>query len=249
MGKNGPNRKVANSLVALSSAAILAVYAAGYVRTRSAADRFAEEAIGRRTAVPAPQAGTEAIGSAAAVEPDTRIVAPSPAAAPASPKPRSVDVVPPRPAAASEPLVSPPPDEPIADITPVPDAPAAQTVPTGGEPALLAEPATPPPAEQSTAETPTEPSAVAKVQYRDGTYLGWGSCRHGDIQATVVIEAGRIVSARISQCQTRYPCSWIDNLPPEVANRQGPPVNYVSGATESSDAFWYAVVEALSKAK
>src|SRR6476646_11135946 len=37
-------------LVALSSAAILAVYAAGYERTRSAADRFAAEAAPRRTA-------------------------------------------------------------------------------------------------------------------------------------------------------------------------------------------------------
>src|SRR5215471_1514577 len=42
------------ALVALSSAAILAVYAAGYERTRSAADRFAAEAAPRRTAAGAP---------------------------------------------------------------------------------------------------------------------------------------------------------------------------------------------------
>lgn len=84
--------------------------------------------------------------------------------------------------------------------------------------------------------------------YADGTYQGWGSCRHGDIQAEVVIAQGRIVSARISQCRTRYPCSLIERLAGEVVNLQGPPVTYVSGASDSSDAFQYAVLEALSHA-
>ena len=35
----------------------------------------------------------------------------------------------------------------------------------------------------------------------------------------------------------------------EVAERQSPEVDYVSGATQSTNAFYYAVVEALSKAK
>ena len=34
-----------------------------------------------------------------------------------------------------------------------------------------------------------------------------------------------------------------------VAQRQSPEVDYVSGATQSTNAFYYAVVEALSKAK
>jgi hypothetical protein len=38
--QSGSNKKVANSLVALSGAAVLAVYSAGFVRTRSAANRF-----------------------------------------------------------------------------------------------------------------------------------------------------------------------------------------------------------------
>jgi uncharacterized protein with FMN-binding domain len=41
----------------------------------------------------------------------------------------------------------------------------------------------------------------------------------------------------------------IDRLPPEVAERQSPEVDYVSGATQSANAFYYAVVDALSKAK
>ena len=41
----------------------------------------------------------------------------------------------------------------------------------------------------------------------------------------------------------------IEKLPPQVAQRQSPEVDYVSGATQSTDAFYYGVVEALSKAK
>jgi uncharacterized protein with FMN-binding domain len=41
----------------------------------------------------------------------------------------------------------------------------------------------------------------------------------------------------------------IENLPPEVAQRQSPEVDYVSRATQSTNAFYYAVVEALGKAK
>jgi uncharacterized protein with FMN-binding domain len=65
----------------------------------------------------------------------------------------------------------------------------------------------------------------------------------------VVIEGGKIASATIAQCLTRYSCSVIERLPPEVAQRQSPNVDYVSGATQSADAFYYAVVDALGKAK
>jgi uncharacterized protein with FMN-binding domain len=80
-------------------------------------------------------------------------------------------------------------------------------------------------------------------------YQGWGSSRHGDIQAEVEIKGGRIVSASISQCLTRYSCAWIAALPPQVVTRQSPETDYVSGATQSTNAFYYAVVEALAKAK
>jgi len=88
-----------------------------------------------------------------------------------------------------------------------------------------------------------------KPVYKDGTYLGWGTSRHGDIQAQVVIQNGRIESATIAGCYTRYSCSVIAKLPPQVAERQSPETDYVSGATQSTNAFYYAVVEALSKAK
>ena len=60
---------------------------------------------------------------------------------------------------------------------------------------------------------------------------------------------GRIIAASITQCLTRYSCSWIAGLPPQVLARQNAEVDYVSGATQSTNAFYYAVVEALAKAK
>jgi uncharacterized protein with FMN-binding domain len=95
----------------------------------------------------------------------------------------------------------------------------------------------------------TEPPPAPQAQYKDGTYSGWGTSRHGDIQATVVVDGGRIASAVITQCLTRYSCSVISMLPPQVAIRQSADVDYVSGATQSSNAFYYAVLEALSRAK
>jgi uncharacterized protein with FMN-binding domain len=65
----------------------------------------------------------------------------------------------------------------------------------------------------------------------------------------VVIEGGRIASAVISQCWTRYSCSWVSHLPGQVVTRQSPEVDYVTGATQSANAFYYAVVSALAKAK
>jgi len=90
---------------------------------------------------------------------------------------------------------------------------------------------------------------MPKEKYKDGVYLGWGSCRHGDIQASVTVENGRFVSASIAQCWTRYSCSWVAALPGQVVTRQSPNVDYVSGATESANAFYWAVVDALNKAK
>jgi uncharacterized protein with FMN-binding domain len=105
------------------------------------------------------------------------------------------------------------------------------------------------------AAVPTEAPQAAAIaepkppQYKDGEYLGWGSCRHGDIQAKVVITAGRITSATIAQCWTRYSCNWLDPVVPQVVQRQSPNIDYVTGATQSVDAFYWAVIDALAKAK
>lgn len=98
------------------------------------------------------------------------------------------------------------------------------------------------------ADTTSKPDPE-RAPWKDGIYSGWGTSRHGDIEASVEISGGKITSAFISQCLTRYPCSWISRLPPQVVERQSAQVDYVSGATQSTNAFYYAVMEALSKAK
>ena len=122
-----------------------------------------------------------------------------------------------------------------ASVTAVLEAPPAV--------AQVSDPA-PPAAEQKPEAPPAAPRAPL---WKDGTYTGWGYSRHGNIEAPVVIEGGRIASATISQCRTRYSCSVIDRLPPQVAQRQSPDVDYVSGATQSADAFYGAVVEGSGK--
>jgi uncharacterized protein with FMN-binding domain len=91
-------------------------------------------------------------------------------------------------------------------------------------------------------------SGSAAPKWKDGAFTGLGRSAHGDIEVTVVIQGGRIQSAVIRRCLTRYSCSVIHELPPQVTQRQSPEVDYVSGATESTNAFYYGLVEALSRA-
>lgn len=230
MAQRGSNNKVANSLVAMSSAAVLAVYAAGYAKTESAAKLLEARTAERRPAPPQTRPARAAVPEppAAVPLPAVSFAKPDPPREPrlvASAEP-SIPPAAPAPEAAPAPVASPSP-EPVAEPT---AAPVTVPVPE------------PPPA-------PAPPATPAAHVWKDGTYTGWGTSRHGDIQATVVIESGRIASAKIAQCLTRYSCDVIDKLPPQVAQRQSPEVDYVSGATQSTNAFYYAVVEALDKAK
>ena len=255
--------KVSHSLVALSSATILAIYGAGYLRTKAAADRFERQAAERRPAVPVSR------GALSGGVPDPRGVESPPPARPLSASSGTTTGTAPRAeegraATASNPSVggertpasaagpaSGAAARPRSDqattavgvrqvdapvVAPPPALPAAGATPVAVEPA--ADPPVPP-----------APLAAAKGEYVDGTYLGWGSCRHGDIQASVLVEGGRITTTTIAQCLTRYTCDWITPLLPQVAARQRAEVDYVSGATESSYAFADAVADALSKAK
>jgi uncharacterized protein with FMN-binding domain len=220
MSAKPPKKKVANSLVAMSSAAVLAVYAAGYNRTRSAAQRIEAQAAERRPAPPVPAPAVEVHAPAVQeVEPVELVKE--------KPKKVAARVVEAPAAAAPEPKVE------TAAVTPPPPAPA---------PVEVEKPAAPPP-------PPPAPAAPPAPAWKDGTYTGWGTSRHGDIQAQVIIASGKIQSATIAQCLTRYSCSVIEALPPEVPQRQSPEVDYVTGATQSANAFYYAVMEALNKAK
>ena len=265
-GSGKGSGKVANGLVAMSCAGVLAVYAAGYVRTRSAADQLDAQSVERRVAqeTPRPESG-EPEGRPAETPPVERAAAetPPPAIQPSSPPPEprvvaSVEPVQPSanpsstPSAPPAPLVEEPAPSSITAPPPVMAAPAVQTPVIAApvpEPKVVAFVApAPAPAPAPVAPPPAQAPPPAP-KWKDGTYYGWGTSRHGDIQAEVVIAGGRIAAATISQCRTRYPCSVIDRLPPEVAQRQSPEVDYISRATQSTNAFYYAVVEALGKAK
>ena len=245
MAQSGSN-KTANSLVSASCAAVLAVYVTGYVRTQSAANRFAAQIAERRVAIRDPLRTVSPIAELRPAAPDAIVAAPAPAAAIssnptrdaagqrskiASAEPIPATANPPGGAVEASPTEIPGPQPPVAVVT-LPEANQ-----TAAPPAPIAEP------KPEVAPAPPAP------MWKDGTYTGWGYSRHGDIEAAVVIEGGRIASAAISQCRTRYSCSVIDRLPPQVAQRQSPDVDYVSGATQSADAFYGAVVAALSKAK
>jgi uncharacterized protein with FMN-binding domain len=235
--KSRAGRKISNNLVAVSSAAVLAVYTAGYLRTKPAADRFEVAAAQRRANVPAPASAA----AAPALPPQaTREVA----AVPQPPSPRAAN----RPVVAESPVAPATPEtapEPAPSAAPAPEPEPLATIETA--PAIT--PATTP-TESEGAPAAAAPQAPPRGPYADGTYTGWGYSRHGDIEATVIVEEGRIVSALISKCQTRYPCAGVvDHLPGQVLSRQRAKVDFVSGATQSSYAFEDAVAQALAKAK
>lgn len=122
----------------------------------------------------------------------------------------------------------------------VPPAPAS-AVPGGNAPGT----ATTAPIASAVA---AQPEVAAPVKYKDGTYSAWGHCRHGDLEATVEIKGGRIYAVSISKCLTRYSCDVIDILPGQAIARQSAEVDIVTGATQSSDAFYDALVAALKQA-
>jgi uncharacterized protein with FMN-binding domain len=130
-----------------------------------------------------------------------------------------------------------------APVTPTPSAPAPAPAPTANAAAT-----TQAPTNAAAAAAPAD-AAPARVGFKDGTYTGYGRSNHGDIEATVDVVDGKIVDSYITKCLTEYSCSWIVALPPQVSQRQSAEVDIVSGATASSNAFYAAIRQALSKAK
>jgi uncharacterized protein with FMN-binding domain len=228
-----------NNLVALGSAAVFTVYSAGYFRTREAAERFAGESVQRRSAVAlSPEsnvrADTPVTSAPAQKAPAPAVIEPSSSkkSAKASQAPETIYAAPATTASA----------EPAAPVAPPVTAPAAAAAPLAPAPA----PTVAQPTVDSSANAPEKKS---DGKLKDGVFYGWGTSRHGDIQASVEIENGKIIGAYISQCRTQYSCSWVSALPGQVVQRQSADVDYVSGATQSSNAFYYGVIEALKKAR
>jgi len=228
---------VKHNLVAIGTAAVLTVYSAGYARTRDAAQRFAEaDQAARRPIAPVIPVGDFA----------------QPAAVPETP-PQAPSTTPgaDRPVAASVP-VSPPPSTPAAPTSAAAVDSGVASEPQRDSTAVKSTEQAATPVAQATdtaSAPPAADSAASHPLLKDGEYYGWGTSRHGDIQAGIEIKDGRITAAWVSQCLTRYSCSWIAALPGQVVARQSPEVDYVSGATQSTNAFYYAVVEALARAK
>jgi uncharacterized protein with FMN-binding domain len=231
-------------LVALGSAAVIAVYASGYARTRAAAAEFADEARERPPIHPAKHdAVVPTVASPPQATPDTTVLrsvkSSVAAAAPVKSPPKRV--------AAKEPE----PDTSVKTAPATSAAPAAATPPAATA-TVPTPPITPPKdtaVKAAAAATDTAGHSDKPVAYKDGMFTGWGTSRHGDIQATVMIKEGKIVGAVISECLTQYSCSWIAMLPQQVIDRQSAEVDFVSGATQSTNAFYYAVLNALKKAK
>ncbi len=268
--------RVSNGLVALGSAAVMAVYSAGYLATRAAAQRLSEQER-RRPPIPAPAESGPAIempeppasatlASAPAAEPTPQNQTPelvARAEAPAPTVPAVGSTTERAPVTAATRTADTVDAATIASSGTAPKAPSAPAVAanTSAEPASAAPVAVvaanlsaTPAAATTEAPAAAAPAAapgllMPKVAYRDGAYSGYGTSRHGDIQASVTIEGGRITSAVISKCYTRYPCTWIEKLPPQVVQIQSAEVDFITGATVSTYAFYYAILEALSKAQ
>jgi uncharacterized protein with FMN-binding domain len=254
MPKGSGKGRISNNLVAASCAAVLSVYAAGYWRTRDAARQFEAQAKGRR-----PVARTER----AAISPKPAVIEPS-ARAP-QPRPEApATIAPAVVAAATE------PSSPVA-ASRVTHAPKSTMTASAMTPAArplsspVAAPETTPaspsaeagivvaPVPMTSESTPvsrsaSEPPATPAARWRDGIYTGHGDSPHGDLDVRVVIRDGRIVEAAIEACNTRYPCELIDPMVRQSVVIQSSNVDYVSHATESSEAYNDGLVEALNKA-
>jgi uncharacterized protein with FMN-binding domain len=256
--KPDTSKKTSGGLVVASCAAVLTVYTAGYARTQDAVDRLASQIAKRRATISTPQQAHLSIRDSAAFR-DSGREERGDHREPVVENPMRFARLPKPPTEVMSKAEAKSKAEMLAGVV-LPDSVHASGIKTDAPISPASSPAGPIPASTpTTAATPLTsflaplapaPAAAAPAQvWKDGSYSGWGYSRHGNIEATVVIEGGRIASAVISQCRTRYSCSVIDRLPPQVAQRQSPDVDYVSGATQSADAFYGAVVEALSKAK
>lgn len=228
------NKKIANNLVALGSAAIVSVYGLGYARTQSAGAYL-------NTAAPTVAIATTAPVAASAAAPSPSPVYQSPLLAPTA-----TAIMPGAPAGTQR--VSPPTATAIPSAVSAPRATATNApVPSANTSAgatIVPTVAAPAP----TTVTKASVTAPTTAAYTDGTYTGTGTSRHGSITASVVVRGGKIIAANITQCGTRYPCSKIASLPGQVVARQSGSIDLVSGATDSSEAYQGAIKTALAKA-
>ena len=227
---------VKNHLLALGTAAVLAVFGAGFARTQKASERFEGESRRRHPAAPsaAPQHSADVGLPAPTASVATTHAAPAADLAGSAETGTTKEAPTATTAKPTKAKTEPKPDttKPIA----IAELPAAvKPAPVG--------------ADTTSAKAAVDSSVGVARDLKDGVYTGWGFSRHGDIESRVEIRNGRIVSASIAQCLTMYSVYWIAALPPQVLKRQSAEVDVISGATESSNAFYDGVMEALKKAR
>jgi uncharacterized protein with FMN-binding domain len=239
--------RISNHLVAASCTAVLSVFAAGYWRTRDAARQFDMQAKGRR-----PAARTQAQRTAATGPPQAVIEASSPAPQPST-APTTIASTAQSAARSPLPLLalkaarSSPISAPGVTHASTAPAPEATSAPASAEHGIVVEPVTV--TEPIPAAPPVPgPAATPAARWRDGIYTGHGDSPHGDLDVRVVIRDGRIVEAAVGTCNTRYPCELLDPMVKQALVIQSSNVDYVSRATESSQAYNDGLVEALDKA-
>jgi uncharacterized protein with FMN-binding domain len=213
-------RKLNKNLVALGSAAIVTVYAAGLARTNSA---IVEEVPSTPAAAPSGDAATVAQAAVPAATPS-----------PTTERTRRVRedddddederdrgrfVAAPATAGAVAPRQAAPPPAPTR--APVAAAPVAPPAPV---------------------------TAAPVTALRDGVFAGAGTSRFGGFEVAVTVAGGRITNVEITRATTKYPASRVAQLPGQVVARQSAAVDLVSGATYSARAFRDAVAQAIALA-
>lgn len=100
-------------------------------------------------------------------------------------------------------------------------------------------------------KTKAKAKAIVKLKYKDGTYTGIGQTQIGAIEVAVTLKKDKITNVQVIASSTHYPVNYIDPiLPQQLLQRQDiNKIDVVSGATLSTEDFYYAVVYALQKAQ
>ena len=228
--------RMGNKLIAICSAAIGIIYAAGYVVTESAAADTGQTEIAMAQLAPSSKPTTQPIQTQ-----QTEPSSPQPTITPVNIKPTET-VAPSQPAPTNQQLET---TAPIATKAPrTPRKPA----PVTAKPQLV-EPLptlTPSPSPQP---TPLATPLARNQKYQDGTFTGSGTNRFGTVEVELTIKKGKIANVDITSSRTRYPEIYIEPLPAEVIDTQDYNIDTVSGATRSSEDFINAVRNALMQAE
>ena len=149
-----------------------------------------------------------------------------------------------------------PTNQPPATNTPVPlnqPAPTNQALPTNVPPTKVP-PTKVPPTKVPPTNVPA-PTATPKGAYRDGQYTGpVTNAYYGNVQVRAIIQGGKLADVkwldfphdrRTSQLINQQATPWLRQ---EAIQAQSAQVNFISGATLTSQAFVQSLQAALSQA-